>query len=310
MKIIDWLLEGDPSIAKMVKEDLFLEDTPYQNKKYIEDYLAHFDSKTRFFGGGLYSPKWISTFYTTLELANLRIDPNNEIYLASCQHLYQNIWKNNTLFKEQTKRDVCIIGMLLKMLAYQGTKESDLKEIIDFLIDSQMHDGGWNCRYNKYPKPHTSSLHTTISVLEGIEIYLRNGYQYKGNQLKEIREKSHEFMLLKQLFRSRRTKKIIHKEMVKFHYPNRWKYDCFRALDYFQRISYPYDARMEEALINVRKQIQKGYIHRGKQYNGKTFFHLEKGQRGRFTTLQALKILQCYDPIFYQFITTKDFSYA
>ena len=309
MTILEWLLKGDPSLQRITKQDLLHQESQYVTSGYIDAYLHHFNQQTSLFSDSLYSPKWTSTFYTALELANLRIDPNNAIYQAICEILYQQIWVENKIYKSSDKRDVCIIGMLLYMLSYGQIEESKLKEMINFLLHTQLHDGGWNCRYNKYPKPSTSSLHTTISVLEGIEMYVQKGYQYQKSQLLTIREKAHEFMLLKDLFRSRRTKQVIHQDMMKFHYPHRWKYDCYRALDYFQTINFPYDPRMEEALLLLKKQITKGYIHRGKQYNGTVYFHLETGKKGRFTTLEALRILQCYDKEFYQFIIRKEFSY-
>lgn len=309
MDTISWLLKGDPSIKRMVYKDLLEEDLAYQEEGYIQDYLSYFDPKTSFFGYGLYGPKWTSSFYTCLELVQLRIDPSKKEFQQALKRLYQGVWTSNELFKNKTRRDVCIIGMLLKMLAYGRFDEKDLKGLIDFILDTQLEDGGWNCRYNKNPKPKTSSLHTSISVLEGIQMYVDMGYEYKVKELLTIRENAHKFILQKNLFRSRRTKEIIHKEMVKLHYPHRWKYDAFRALDYFAHIPLPLDDRMQEAINSLKDQLKKGYIHRGKQYNGKSFFALEKGNKGRFTTLQALRILKTYDPIFYQAFLTKDFDF-
>ncbi len=307
--MIDWLLEGDASIKRIVKEDLLDEEAVYTEAGYIEKYLSFYDKEKRMFGGGLYSPKWVSTFYTCLELTNLRITPSNPIFQESCDHLYQTLWVENRIYKHQDKRDVCIVGMLLKMLSYQKRDETDYIDIVQFLIDTQMQDGGWNCRYHNKEKPKTSSVHTTLSVLEGFAMYIKQGYTFQANKILKIRELAHEFLLKKELFRSRRTKEIIHKEMMQFHYPHRWKYDCYRALDYFQSIQFPYDVRMKEALDNLKSALDKGYINRGKQYNGKVFFHLETGKKGRFTTLEALRILKFYDPASYQFIITKNVSY-
>jgi hypothetical protein len=309
MDTISWLLKGDPSIKRMVYKDLLEEELAYQEEGYIQNYLSYFDPKTSFFGYGLYGPKWTSSFYTCLELVQIRIDPNKKEFQQALKRLYQGVWTSNELFKNKASRDVCIIGMLLKMLAYGRFDEKDLTGLVDFILDTQLEDGGWNCRYNKYPKPKTSSLHTSISVLEGIQMYVDMRYKYKVKELLAIRENAHSFILQKNLFRSRRTKEIIHKEMVKLHYPHRWKYDAFRALDYFAHIPLPLDDRMQEAIDSLKDQLKKGYIHRGRQYNGKSFFALEKGSKGRFTTLQALRILKTYDPIFYQAFLTKDFDF-
>ena len=48
-----------------------------------------------------------------------------------------------------------------------------------------MPDGGFNCESNQHGAVH-SSLHSTISVLEGIAEYLANGYTYCAAELDAI----------------------------------------------------------------------------------------------------------------------------
>ena len=97
--------------------------------------------------------------------------------------------------------------------------------------------------------------------------------------------------------------------MISFHYPPRWKYDAFRALEYFQSIKLPMDIRMHEAIDVINEQMEKGYITKGKAYTGKIHFKLEEGKESRFNTLRALKILRFYDPLSYQKIINTDFEY-
>jgi hypothetical protein len=83
-EIISWLPEGDPSIRWQVQRDL-LNSSPAKYKaerrKIAKEgwgarLLALQDSSGRW-GGGLYSPKWISTTYTMLTLRLLGLPPNN-----------------------------------------------------------------------------------------------------------------------------------------------------------------------------------------------------------------------------------------
>ena len=67
-----------------------------------------------------------------------------------------------------------------------------------------------------------SSLHTTLSVLEGILEYTRNGYQYRLEELTGARRQSEEFILLHRLYQSHRTGATIQPGMLHLSYPFRW----------------------------------------------------------------------------------------
>lgn len=148
-----------------------------------------------------------------------------------------------------------------------------------------------------------------MSVLEAFARYEENGYSYRLVEIKQSVILGQEYLLKRRLFKSLRTGEIIHPEMVKFHYPYRWKYDCFRALEYFARLNYPYDDRMEDTLDLVKNNLLKGYINKGKSYNGKIHFPLEEGTKGRFNTFRGLLILKYYDNKTYQEIINSDFIY-
>jgi ABC-type molybdenum transport system ATPase subunit/photorepair protein PhrA len=108
-------------------------------------------------------------------------------------------------------------------------QERNLTSIVDFLITEQMGDGGFNCEANRGGAVH-SSLHTTISVLEGILEYVVNGYSYRTSELNRIAAEAREFILQHKLFRSDHTGEIIDKRMLMLSYPSRWRYDILRAL--------------------------------------------------------------------------------
>ncbi len=60
------------------------------------------------------------------------------------------------------------------------------------------------------------SMHSTISVAEGIREYARKGYSYRFEEL--------------------------------YSYPSRWRYDILRALDYFRLAGVGYYPRMDDAV--------------------------------------------------------------
>jgi hypothetical protein len=91
-------------------------------------------------------------------------------------------------------------------------------------------------------------MHSTLSVIEGILEYSKNGYNYRLEELQKAEVEAREFLLRHKLFRSDRTGEIIDKKMLMLSYPSRWRYDILRALDYFRFAGVEFDVRMEEAV--------------------------------------------------------------
>lgn len=181
--------------------------------------------------------------------------------------------------------------MALNVLSYFGGSQNDLESIIDFVISQEMHDGGFNCRLNRNAVSH-SSMHTTISVLEGISEYLKSGYKYRSAELKRARNEAEEFLLRRSLFRSEHTSEIIDKKYLQMHYPVRWRYDVLRALDYFACNGRSYDPRMQEAIdILEEKKNDEGKWPLNTGYPGEIHFQMEKaGKPSRWNTLRMLRI--------------------
>jgi hypothetical protein len=81
--IINWLMEGDPAIRWQVMRDLLhapkkewqTERGRTQNEGWGAQLLAKQDA-LGVWGGGLYSPKWVSSTYTLLMLAAIGVPPN------------------------------------------------------------------------------------------------------------------------------------------------------------------------------------------------------------------------------------------
>jgi hypothetical protein len=156
-----------------------------------------------------------------------------------------------------------------------------------------MKDGGFNCNSNRKGAIH-SSLHSTISVLEGILEYAKNGYGYRLEELQEAEDKSRTFILQHRLFRSDRTGNIIDKKMLMLSYPSRWKYDILRALDYFQFAGINYDPQMQDALdILTKKRRKDNKWPVQAKHPGQTHFEMEKtGGPSRWNTLRAMRVLK------------------
>ena len=299
-EIIDWLLQGDVSIQYQVYRDLFhSEKRGLQNKIALEGWGARFLSFRKedgHWGQGFYQPKWISTHYTVLDLKNLGISQNNKEIRETLSSITQKLkGPDGGIYPigADKKSDVCVNGMFLNYASYFGAEEGELCSVVDFLIAEHMPDGGFNCYSNGKGAVH-SSMHSTISVVEGIQEYRGNGYTYRLEELQAAELKARDFLLMHKLFRSDRTGEVIDRKMLMLSYPSRWRYDVLRAMDYFRLAGVAYDFRMDDAvqvLLKKRKTDNRWPLQA--KHPGQTHFDMEKaGKPSRWNTLRALRVLR------------------
>jgi hypothetical protein len=302
-QILNWLLDGDVAIQYQVHRDLLGVEKPLlQDRIATEGWGAAFLSKRKeegYWGRGFYQVKWISSHYSILDLRNLCISPDipelrESVLIVLDNHKAEDGGINPGKTIKQS--DVCINGMVLNYASYFKMTEEDLRSIVDFIIDQQMQDGGFNCESNREGAIH-SSLHTTISILEGIQEYAANNYTYRLEELTQIASEAREFILQHRLFRSDRTGEIIDKRMLMLSYPSRWRYDILRALDYFQNAHIPYDPRMQPALeVLLKKRRKDNRWPVQARHPGQTHFDMEKtGDPSRWNTLRALRVLTHFE---------------
>jgi hypothetical protein len=202
---------------------------------------------------------------------------------------------NYGIWAKWTRRsETCVTGMVLSILSHFQYQDSRLDTVAGHLLDQQMPDGGWNCR--RYAGATHSSVHTTISALEGLRYY----ELYRPHRAREAgpaQQRGREFLLAHRLFRSHRTGEIIKPLFIRFSFPPRWHYDILRALDYFQAVNAPRDSRLAEAIEIVRSTRRKdGRWPLQHSYKGKTYFKLERlGAPSRWNTLRAMRVLKWWN---------------
>ena len=298
--IINWLLEGDVAIQYQVYRDLLMVDREdLRNRIAFEGWGLKFLSCQKedgHWGRKFYQPKWTSTHYTLLDLKHLGITPKHpKIKKTVLMLLVQKKGEDGGINPSGTIKnsDVCLNGMFLNYASYFELPENQLRSIIDFILSQRLADGGFNCRFNRIGAKH-SSLHSTLSVLEGILEYVLNGYKYRLPELKQVEATSREFILKHRLYISDRTGDIIHKNFLRLSYPPRWKYDILRALEYFRLSEIPFDARMQPAIdVLIAKKRNNRYWLLQARHPGQTHFNMEEvGKPSRWNTLRALRVLE------------------
>lgn len=302
---LDWLLDGDPAIRWQVMRDLINADEPEVRAEQAcvtetgwgRDLLSRQDPNGMW-GGGLYSPKWVSTTYTLLLLRRLGLPSDNPQAHKGCELLLDRGFYLdggiNYSQKSYAYSETCITGLVLSILAYFRFPDERLEQLVDHLLAQQMGDDGWNCR--SYHGDTHSSFHTTISALEGLREFEKTSV-YRLADVRAAQQTGREFLLIHQLYKSDRTGAIIHPAMTRFSFPPRWHYDVLRALDYFQEARAEKDPRLVDAIdLLIKKRRKDGRWPLQNRYPGRVFFDMEQpGKPSRWNTLRALRVLKWWD---------------
>lgn len=305
---IDWLLEGDPAIRWQVMRDLLAaprEDWQTERARTSASgwgrQLLDQQDPDGTWGGGIYSPKWVSTTYTLLNLIDIGVPPGCEAAARGAGIVIDRqlgAEYDNSFRERLAALDRCIVGMDLQIAAYFGLKGPRADAIVQNLLEEQMADGGWNCRRHRKPYPHHSSFHTTFNVLEGLREWVEaNDDHPLAEAVLAAEGRAQELMLAHRFFRSDKTGAVINDKFLLFSFPHRWHYDVMRGLAYFARAGAPCDERAQEAIeFLITKRSPDGTWPVQNRYSGLVFFHMEPvGKKSRWNTLRALRILKWWE---------------
>ena len=314
--VIDWLLRSDPAIRWQVMRDLLdvpeaewkAERAKVQTEGWGARLLSHQDADGQWAGGSFvpagFDPRewrevgqpWTATNFTLSQLREFGLDPSSERARRTVALIGANSrWDEGGQPYWQGEVEECINGRTVADGAYFGI---DVSAIVDRLVGERLDDGGWNCeRINGSVR---SSFATTINVLEGLLEYERATGGTPASQ--EARKSGEEYLLERNLFRRLGTGDPADEQFLYLAYPNRWRYDVLRALDYFRssamldRVN-P-DPRLAEAIDHVRsKRSSDGTWPLDWTPPGRVWFDIDEGigKPSRWITLRAMRVLRWWE---------------
>jgi hypothetical protein len=299
-----WLLAGDPAVRWQTLRDL-TDAAPRtvareRRKVATEGWGAAVLERQDPGGtwaGGLYSPKWTSTTYTMLLLRDLGLPTENRQAKAACALLLDQGMRRDggiNYGSWASRSETCVAGMVLSILSYFGYQDDRLDTVASHLLGQEMPGGGWNCR-RPYGASH-ASVHTTLSVLEGLWLYEKSGGR-RASAVRAAQRRAREFLLVHRLFRSHRTGEVMNPAFTRLAFPPRWHYDILRALDYFRAVEAPRDERLGDAIALLHgKRRPDGRWNLEHRFRGAVFFELEPlGRPSRCNTLRALRVLRWWE---------------
>ncbi|MFB7844593.1 hypothetical protein [Microbacterium sp. NPDC056052] len=314
MDVIDYLMDGDPAIRWQVLRDLTdaapEEVAAERARVAMEGWgarLLALQAEDGMWDGGVYRPGWVdesrpmydawtATHFSLQQLVDFGVDPADERMRRAVSRVRDGVrWDqpgSPLYFDGET--EPCINGVVLTIAAYVGEPGD---AVVRTLLDTRLDDGGWNCWAEDGAT--TSSLHSTICVLEG----LLDWEQATGgtDEVRAARIAAEEYLLDRRLFRRRSTGEVIDPRFAMPSYPVRWFYDVLRGLDYLRRARPAGDPRCAEAIEMLRaKQSPDGTWLLENTHEGPTPFEMDGEREGfpsRWVTLRALRVLRWADAV-------------
>jgi hypothetical protein len=296
-RVIDWLLDADPSIRWQVMRDLT--DTPAEivaaERSRVESEgwglrLLDQQRPDGQWGDGIATPLWWSNLYTLLFLRDLGLDPTSARARTTIGRVRSHVtwgsgFGHSPFFEGEV--EPCINGRVVALGAYFGERSDRL---VDRLLSEQLADGGWNCEAERGSV--RSSFHTTICVLEGLLAFERTFGATEP--VTHARRRAQEYLLDRRLLRRLSTGDIIEPRWTQFAFPTLWHYDVLRALDYLRAAGAQPDARIEEALgIVIERRQDDGRWLLDVRHRDTLHEELAGavGAPNRWITLRALRVL-------------------
>ena len=260
-KVLDWLLEEDqPSIRYLTLTQLLggKESDPevraararIPKDGWAAEILAHRDP-----GGwwvapkSLYQPKYLSTNWNLLALADLGATRAIPAVRASCE-----LWMERSPLAgggvggfSNAHGHLCYTGNMARALVRFGYGgEPRVRKAFEWLARTAHPKGGWSC-WTFRDAPATGRNLDSWEALSAFAVYPRSKW---SPSMRESVEKGAEFFLERELWRQGDR----YAPWFRFHWPVHYYYDLLVGLDLLTSLGHASDPRLGFALAHLRKR--------------------------------------------------------
>ncbi len=250
---VDWLLASkEPAIRRLVMTDVLGEkvrtgDDEVLGGPIVRALLAG-QQEDGGFGGHPYK-KWTGAHWRLVSLAELGIPKREERAVRALETVLA--WLTGKSHRDavrevagRTRRCASQEGNALAVASRLGVADDPRVQLLaSSLVAWQWPDGGWNC--DARPRVTTSSVHESHSPAWGLWEYAKATGDADAER---AARRAAESFLERRIFRSRRTGEVMHRDVVKLHWPPYWHYDFLRALVVLRRMGLLGDPRAADAL--------------------------------------------------------------
>jgi hypothetical protein len=314
-----WLLDSDPSLRWQVERDIVgLAPAVWESTRariategFGARLLALQDADGQWAGGAFFpadfdfrgpeaaegaGQPWTATTWTLNSLREWGLEPAVLRERRTAELLARNSrWEYEDLPYWNGEVDCCINAWTIANGLWLG---ADITGIVDWLLEHQLSDGGWNCEWIEGST--RSSYHSTLNALKGLLAY--DATAGGTDATHAARHRGEEYLLQRGLFRRLSTGEPVAPWVDRFTYPFRWVYSVLNAAEYFREVSLldgtrP-DPRMADAIELIRAARQPdGTWLQGRRHAGRAWFEVDapEGERSKWLTLFGTRVLSWWD---------------
>lgn len=313
--VVAWMLDSDPALRWQVERDIVGEPPEVweatRARTATEGFgarlLALQDPDGQWAGGAFFpadfdfddpevagAQPWTATTWSLNSLREWGIDA--DALRGTADLLAQNSrWEYDDLPYWGGEVDCCINAWTVANGVWLG---ADITGIVDWFLEHQMADGGWNCEWENGST--RSSFHSTLNALKGLLAY--EAATGAGEATRVARRSGEEYLLQRNLFHRLSTRAPVGPWVDRFIYPCRWLYSVLNAAEYFREASLldgrPPDPRMAQAIDMIRSARQQdGTWLQGARHPGRVWFDVDvsEGEPSKWLTLSGTRVLAWWD---------------
>jgi hypothetical protein len=317
--LIAWLLDSDPALRWQVERDLAGEPpmvweatrARVATEGFGARLLALQDPDGQWAGGAFFpadfdfddpeaaegaGQPWTATTWTLNSLREWGLDAAVLNERRTVELLAENSrWEYDNLPYWGGEVDCCINAWTVANGVWLG---ADIAGIVDWFLEHQLADGGWNCEWVEGST--RSSFHSTLNSLKGLLAYdVATG---GTDATRAARRSGEEYLLQRGLLRRLSTGEEVAPWVRRFAYPLRWTYNVLNAAEYFRQASLidgvEPDPRMTDAieLIRAARQPDGTWLQAGR-HPGRVWFEVDApaGEPSKWLTLYGARALAWWD---------------
>jgi len=275
-----------------------------------------------------YHPKYKSTYWQIMTLAQLGIDKTEKRVQKACEFVF-NLQLTEGGFSSYTRKRAlqeyewirtkaalkeklqpepetwaqslvtehqysCLTGNICTAMLRMGYHtDTRLKRALNWLVRVQNIDGGWLCPYWKaHIKDKHGCFYGTICPLEALSEVPKIE---RTPEMKHAIEKGAEFLLMHRLYKAdHHGFRIISPQWLKLSFPWFYGYHVLRGLSVVTKLGYIDDERLKDALeLLLQKRLPDGKWLLENAPTGRMQANIEPiGKPSKWITLTALKVLK------------------
>lgn len=306
-----WLLDSDPALRWQVERDLLgAEEATWHTTRarvahegFGAELLSHQDPDGQWAGGAYFpadftfdddgTQPWTATTWALKDLREWGVAAS--VLEGTVEKLEAARWEYANPPYWGGEVDVCINSWTLSNGLWLG---ADVDGLVDWFLDHQLPDGGWNCEWVEGSE--VASFHSTLNALVALLDYEKaTGDRARVQGARAGGEK---YLLSRDLFRRRGTGQPFDGRALALFHPRRWYYGILPALDHFREARVidgrAPDPRMEEAVESIRtRRSADGRWNQDHRLVGDVWFHVDvpPGEASKWVTLQAQRVLDWWD---------------